>query len=143
MIKFQQSQALTSHFESFWSIVESRRAKICRFDIFWGSAKFRFFFQEFLLHFLKAEIYQNTRFRAPKIANMPDFELLYSPKLDFKGNLSALCSRISRNVKLRPTVWKLMNFIATQFQVKSILARYECEKLPFFTISGTRNFEFW
>ena len=27
IIKFQQSQALTSHFESFWSIVEYKKSK--------------------------------------------------------------------------------------------------------------------
>ena len=31
MIKFEQSQALTSHFESFWSIVKSVRVNFLNF----------------------------------------------------------------------------------------------------------------
>ena len=42
-----------------------------------------------------------------------------------------LCSRNFRNVKLRPTVWKFKNSIATKFYVKSILAKVESQKLPF------------
>ena len=32
MIKFEQSQALTSHFESFWSIVHTVRTYILNFQ---------------------------------------------------------------------------------------------------------------
>ena len=40
MIKFQQSQALTSHFESFWSVVKG----YFQFFIQWAKSKNSFFF---------------------------------------------------------------------------------------------------
>ena len=43
----------------------------------------------------------------------------------------ALCSRNHKNVKLRPTLWKFSNLVATQFYVKSILAKFESQTLPF------------
>jgi len=40
-------------------------------------------------------------------------------------------------------VRKVKNSIATQFYVKSIVAKCEPQILPFFTILETLNFEFW
>ena len=41
------------------------------------------------------------------------------------------------------TVLKSKNMIATQFYVKSLLAKFKSQKLQFFTISENLKFEFW
>ena len=43
MIKFQQSQALTSHFESFWSIVDSVEISVFFLTCFLREIKFLIF----------------------------------------------------------------------------------------------------
>ena len=101
-----------------------------------------------VLHFLKAEIYQNQKFKAPEMEKIAFFELLHSPKLisrkiwvsknaDIFHTVKAkmpkmltshnLCDSICDTSIAYSTVWKIQHFSVTQI-LREINFK-ECESL--------------